>query len=163
MQLKIKRAKIKKSVSRLPKTRILAKDMIYSKMITYDTKAKEILQFMIDHYKKAEKAQFDKIKQLYQQMRACDDIVIDCAHKLAPYQSPKLESVEVKSKIEHRYVMQVPQQMKSKDDWMKHVGAEKLTEQEIKREKPAEREISPSIHDYDIEEDELDTYKRTMN
>lgn len=163
MQLKIKYARKKKPISRLPKTRILAKDMIYSKMILYDTKAKDILNYMIEYYKKADKAQFDKIKQLYQQMRACDDIVIDCAHKLAPYQSPKLESVEVKSKVEHRYVMQVPQQMKNKDEWMKHVGAEKIKEEDISRAVKAESKIAPSIHDFDDSEDEAETFKRTMN
>jgi ribosomal 50S subunit-recycling heat shock protein len=165
-KLKLQYAKLKKSLSRLPKTRILAKDMIYEKMIVYNTKAREILAFLIENYKKSDKAQFEKLKQLYIQMRQCDEIVIDCAHKLAPYQSPKLESVEVRSKVEHRYVMQVPQPMKSAADWMKMTGAEALKESDTVKVVAVKKTV-PSIHDFVDEDeqylDEADTFNKTIN
>jgi hypothetical protein len=130
-------------------------------MVTYDTKAKEILQTLIDYMNKQEKAQWDRIKDLYNKMRTCDDIVIDCAHKLAPYQTPKLESVEVNKKVEHRYVLQVPQPMKTKEDWMTHVGASKLTPEDKPKDLIIPKPPAPSLHDYDdSEDDEIETFKQ---
>jgi len=161
--IKLHFAKKKQTKSRLPQLKTKATDILYDKMITYDTKAKDILNALISSLKSQEKAQFDKIKAMYLQMRQCDDIVIDCAHKLAPYQSPKLESVEVNKKVEHRYVLQVPQPMKTKEDWMNHVGATKIKSEEMTRDLPATSKIAPSVHDFSEDEDELETYKQTIN
>lgn len=144
-----------KRYSTAPTQTIKATDVLYAKMVAYHGKGQEILQYLIAQLKTSEKAQYDKIKQLTQQMKAFDDLAVDCAHKLAPYQTPKLESIEVKSKVEHRYVMRAPQQMKSAEEWMKATGAEKVTPQEqIKQE--VKREIVKSVHDFDdgIEEQE---------
>ena len=38
--------------------------------------------------------------------------LIDVASKLAPYEHAKLQSVEVKAKVEHRFVVRAPQPIK---------------------------------------------------
>lgn len=131
---------------------IQAKDILYAKMIDYDKKAREILHWLIKTTKEADKSQFDRVKQLYQKMKQLDDMVIDCAYKLAPYQSPKRASIEVSGKMEHRYVMRVPQQMKSQEEWMKATGASTLKENDVKRE-VVKQAVVPSIHDFDEDED----------
>lgn len=136
---------------------VKATDMLYLKMTTYNTKAKDILQNLINITKSSDKADYARIKPLLQMMRSYDDIVIDCAHKLAPYQTPKLESVELRQKVEHRFVMQVPTPIKSAEDWMKITGAKQLEKKEETVTK-AKRELVPSIHDYDEDQDDEDSY-----
>jgi len=105
----------------------LARDVLYDGMVNFETRAKQCLSVMIETIKNSQKSNYAELKILYQEFRKCQELAADYAHKLAPYQSPKLESIEVKSQVEHRYVMRVPHQMKSNDEWMKATGASKTS------------------------------------
>lgn len=132
----------------------------------YNTKAKEILDVIIDELKKSEKAQGATLLAVYKHLRAADDIVIDCATKLAPYQSPKLESIEVNKKVEHRYVIRAPQQSKSTQDWVNLTGANK---EDNKVKVPYIKPPAPfTIHDMesmeqeDIDDEDINEQRRTL-
>ena len=132
---------------------LLATDVLYRKMHVYDKEAKRILDFLITTIKSQPLANSAQLKSLYSLMEKADDRSIECASKLAPYQTPKLESIEVKGKVDHRYVIRSPQPMQSVDQWMKHTGAERLKIEEMtKREKELEPP-TPSIHDFSEDED----------
>lgn len=152
----LQRSRLKKHSS-APVQTVKATDILYQKMIDYNTKARAYLQYLIDDMKSDEKAQFDKVKLVWAKMKALDDLVIDCAHKLAPYQTPKLESIEVKSKVEHRHVMRLPSTMKTAEEWMKQTGAEKLTKDETVKEAPKHAHVE-TVLDY-ADEDDDDTYQ----
>ena len=125
-----------------------ATNILYLKMCTYNVEAKKILQEL-----QGKHLTRDEKKELYQLMRRADDIVIDCAAKLAPYQTPKLESVEVKNQVEHRFVMQSPRKITTVDEWAKLTGADKL--QYKASELAAKKEFAkPTPSLYDFEEDE---------
>jgi len=126
----------------------------------YRKEAKEILEHIIELTLSQNKNSV-ALKQLYQQIDSANQTVIDCAHKLAPYQTPKLESIEVRNKIEHKFVLRAPQQVKSVDEWMKTTGAEKLAPEEVivKKAPEASKPIE-SIHNYDMDEDEITTQKQ---
>lgn len=109
----------------------LARDVLYDGMVNFETRAKQCLSVMIDSIKSSQKSNYAELKILYQEFRKCQELAADYAHKLAPYQSPKLESIEVKSQVEHRYVMRVPHQMKSTEEWTKATGASKVTLEEM--------------------------------
>lgn len=98
-----------------------------------------------------------QLKYWYNEMVKASERAIDCAHKLAPYEHAKLESMEVKQTIEHRMVMRAPTKIKSVEEWAKITGAsvaklDELEKKEREATKPAE-----SIHDYDDALDELET------
>ena len=148
----IQRARTKKH--RLTVLRKLrATDVLYDKMVYHDTKSREILVELHNHYNTSDKAQYDKVKQIIIELRRVDELVIDCAQKLAPYQSPKLESIEVKSKHEHRYVMRTPNQIKTVDEWASLTGATRAKREELIKES-VKSEVVPSIHDFDTDEDD---------
>jgi len=127
----------------------LARDVLYDGMVNFESRAKNILQVMIETVKG--KANYAELKILYQEFRKCQELAADYAHKLAPYQSPKLESIEVKSQVEHRYVMRVPHQMKSTNEWIKATGASKVSLEEMT--KVSHDKSHPSTVETDIEED----------
>jgi hypothetical protein len=108
--------------------------VLYDKMIFYDQKAKSLLVKMHDSLKEdksdASKKRTELAIYCYKEMRKCDDLAIECATKLAPYQTPKLVSVESKTKTEHKFVIRAPRVPSDKDDWMKNTGAT-ILEKEI--------------------------------
>lgn len=147
-----------KLVRREIKTRrkLNATEVLYEKMHVYNKEAKEILSYLLEQLKLQNKNS-PALKSLYQLMQKADDLVIDCAHKLAPYQSPKLESIEVRNHVEHRFVLRAPKPVANVEDWMKLTGAEKLKSDQINPIKKPLSPIEPSL--YDFEEDEIKTSK----
>lgn len=109
----------------------LARDVLYDAMINFESKANTIITVMIEMIKSTQKSNYQELKVLYQEFRRCSELACDYATKLAPYQSPKLESIEVKSEVEHRFVLRVPHQMKSVEEWSKLTGANKLKIEDI--------------------------------
>lgn len=107
----------------------LARDVLYDAMVNFESKANKIIHVMIEMIKGQQKANYQELKVLYQEFRKCSELACEYASKLAPYQSPKLESIEVKSEIEHKYVIRVPHQMKNIEEWSKATGAAKLVKQ----------------------------------
>ena len=99
-------------------------DVLHEKMVFYSKKANKILTEIIKAMKESN-ASAAELLMAYKLLKETDMLAIDCATKLAPYQTPKLESIETKQKIEHRYVLRAPPQMKSTEEWAKAVGANK--------------------------------------
>lgn len=139
-----------------------ATDVLYEKMHSYNKEAKEILNYLIEQIKQQNKNS-PVLKQMYQLMQRADDIVIDCAHKLAPYQSPKLETIEVRNKVEHKFVLRAPKTVASVEEWAKLTGAEKIAVDEVKAKIKEQAPIVESLHDFDEIEDEINTQKHLLN
>lgn len=152
---KLPRALMKRHV-RSPLSPLSAVDILRRKMHHYDKNHPTIVEFILNIIRSGDKSRFDVVKQYESILRKCDDIVIDCAHKLAPYESPKLESIEVKNRIEHRFVIRTPQVMKNTSEWMAATGAESLTEDQVKKAALTQQKSTtpvPSIHDFSEDDD----------
>ena len=93
--------------------------MLYEKMIFYNRKAKLLYAAIIEKLRQ-DGARADVLAGMAKQLQRCNDIAIDCAAKLAPYQSPKLQSMEVNKKITQRFVIEAPQQMMSSHAWLEN-------------------------------------------
>ena len=101
-----------------------ATDILYNKMMFYNNKASVITEALIQIVQSQQQARGDLLIQLHRDLHRFNDIVIDCASKLAPYQSPKKESVEVRNEYVHKFVIAAPKTIVSKDKWLDTVKAE---------------------------------------
>ena len=131
----------------------MAKDVLYAKMVAYDDKVRKVLEVLIHDMKQDERIPAKDRIEAIRYLRECDKIVIDCAHKLAPFQTPKLNAMDLNTKTETRYVVVAPTQSKSKDDWMKSSGAVMH-----KKDNTLEQVINkpvPSIHDFDTDDEDI--------
>lgn len=146
-----------KKVQRLiPDPRDKPKTILRKHMYAADKYHQEICQTTMEGLTKINPKD-PQLKYWYSEMVKASERAIDCAHKLAPYEHAKLESMEVKQTIEHRMVMRAPTKIKSVEEWAKITGASvaQLDENAAKERelhKPAE-----SIHDYDETLDQLET------
>jgi hypothetical protein len=161
---------LKKKTNRKVKCKNISPvEVLSTKMRIYDNEAKATLAVLIDKTNEfKELVGFDKeilanLKSLQSMMHKLDEVVIDCAHKLAPYCSPKLESIEVKSNIIHKYVIKAPQMIKSTDEWAKITGAERARIEDMAPQIDRITPPAPSIHDFDQDEDEISTQKHLLN
>ena len=127
----------------------LARDVLYDAMVNFESKANKIVAVMIEMIKSTQKSNYQELKILYTEFRRCSELACDYATKLAPYQSPKLESIEVKSEVEHRFVLRVPHQMKSVEEWAKLTGANKIKIEDITK---IENQSKPVVIDHEDEE-----------
>ncbi len=91
-------------------------------MVHYDDQAKKILNAVLAELRKGEKSDGKSIVHAMKLIQDADKIAIECAVKLAPFQSATLKSVEVKSKSEVRYVMRTPEKIKDGQDWLSRTG-----------------------------------------
>lgn len=91
-------------------------------MIFYDEKGRKLFLDIREYLAKHEDKRGDLLAKMAKLMSECKAIAIECASKLAPYQSPKLESIEVNKKVTHRYVIQAPHQISNADDWLKSIN-----------------------------------------
>lgn len=102
-----------------------ATDILYKKMMFYHNKASIITEALIKIVQNQQQARGDLLIQLHRDLHKFNDIVIDCASKLAPYQSPKKESIEVHNEYVHKFVIAAPKVYKDKDKWLESVKSEK--------------------------------------
>jgi hypothetical protein len=147
--MKIKHAKLRHRAIHVPMTK--ATDVLYRKMVAYNTEATAILEYLTEVMRQTNPNSVEMVR-LYNLMIKKDETVIDCAHKLAPYQTPKLESVEVKSRIEHKFVIKAPNHMSSVEDWAKKTGADNMDITEHTNKEVKFKEVKPSLQDFDQEE-----------
>jgi hypothetical protein len=103
---------------------ITAKDILYKNMIFYDTKAMKLAQHIIKLVKSQDKSRGDLLVVMHKEMGKFNDRAIDCATKLAPYTHAKLQSVEVKNTVEHRFVVRTPTAIKSSSEWLENCSKE---------------------------------------
>lgn len=144
-------------------------DVLRLKMNTYNKDAKAILETLLTSCQQlkdsvgATPQLLTNIKGLYTLMEKADQIAIDCAHKLAPYINPKLESIEVKSQVEHRYVIKGPSKINTVDEWMRITGAQQAKLGEVNKKEPELQPIVPSIHDFEDDDNYEPETERTLN
>jgi hypothetical protein len=142
---------IKKKRRRSLSKHVKGVDVLYEQMCIHHFQAKSVIKSMLELIHDEPKANFAVIKELLAKMRQCGEVAIDCAAKIAPYQTPKLETLEVKSKIEHKFVVEMPQKVASVAEWAKLTGAN-LAKLERNNSKRPLQPIKPSIHDFDDDE-----------
>lgn len=99
-----------------------ATKVLQEAMIFHDKKAKFIITQIIKLLKEDKKQRGDLMALMYKKFSEATAIAIDCANKLAPYESAKLSSIEVKTQIEHRFVLRAPSQAKNNEDWFSQIG-----------------------------------------
>lgn len=99
-----------------------AVDVLYENMIFYDEKGEKLFTDLRSKIYKDDDKRGDLLAKMAKLMSECKALAIECASKLAPYQSPKLESIEVNKKVTHRYVIQAPQQLRDADQWLKTIN-----------------------------------------
>ena len=90
-------------------------------MLFHDTKAKIIILDIVNRLNDLEKSRGDLLAMMYKKYSETVQIVIDCAAKLAPYEKPRLQAVEVKSTVEHRFVLRAPEQASNSNTWLQQV------------------------------------------
>jgi hypothetical protein len=99
-------------------------DVIEDKAFLYHRKVPEILAKMIINAR--EKGEPSEAIRLAMALKECAQLAVDFAAKAAPYKHHKLESVDVKTEIEQKFVIRAPTQLKSIDEWMQMTGAKVL-------------------------------------
>ena len=107
-----------------PKEKITPRGVLYEELSFYRDKANKIGNQIGELLKTSDKSHGDLLFQLYKLMLKNKEMLVDVAAKLAPYEHAKLESVEVKSTIEHRFVIRAPQQIVDKSKWLEACGVE---------------------------------------
>lgn len=102
-----------------------AVEVLEEQMDFYQNKAHDILLKITNALENEDFVNIIEVKDAYKLMENARDKARDCAAKLAPYQSPRLESIETKNKTEHQFVVRIPSIIESPDDWLKQVKVEK--------------------------------------
>ena len=112
---------IKRLKKRNLRTKYKATDVLYDKMVFYHEKAQKIADFLLKIVEQNYTSRGDLFVALHKDMNQFNNIAIECASKLAPYQTPKLESIEVKKDITHRFVVVAPKVISNSQEWLKNI------------------------------------------
>jgi len=115
MYKRLKKRNLRDSI----RSKYKATDVLYDKMVFYHEKAEKIALFLIKVVEQNNISRGDLLVALHKDMNQFNNIAIECASKLAPYQSPKLESIEVKKDITHRFVVVAPKVINDSTTWLK--------------------------------------------
>jgi hypothetical protein len=107
----------------------LAREVIEDLMIMWRKKIPPIVHLMIENATKQGKP-IEALK-LFNNLKEASEHALDAAAKLLPVQTPKLESIQVKSEVEHKFVIRAPAQMLDVDEWAKQTGAARLRIDEL--------------------------------
>ena len=149
-----KRYKRKPIFSKVETTR-KAKDVLYEKMIFWHTKGAKLLKSIEEEIRLKGKSDAKLLLGAMKMLKDADDLAIHCAEKLAPYQDAKLQSVEVKQKIEHRFVIRAPAQMQDASKWLEQTGqAKEIAEVVLEKIEAPSRVNIDDFSDYDEIEDQ---------
>lgn len=97
-------------------------DILHQKMMFYSDDAILLATSIINKIKETSN-NGKLLVEMQKELLKIDALAIDCAAKLAPYQNPKLNTVEVKKKTTHRFVIEAPKRL-STEDWIKNVTYE---------------------------------------
>jgi hypothetical protein len=105
----------------VPEPLLTPKEVLFEQMYFFRDKASD-MGLRIAEYLKTEGGRGLELVQLYKHMTLLRKELVDIAHKLAPFEHAKLESVEVKSEVEHRFVVRSPPTSPDVGSFMKLVG-----------------------------------------
>lgn len=109
-----------------PSYKSKAVDILYENMVFYNHKASELIVQIMEIINTGKIARGDLLVQLTKMQNKYKELAIDCAGKLAPYQTPRLESVEVKKTTVHRFVIKAPNVITDTSKWFKAIGVPQL-------------------------------------
>lgn len=110
-----------------PASKLLQKspmDVLQEKMEFYDSKGTSLFIALKKELKDNGANRGDLLVAMTKNIMHCQDMAIECAHKLAPYRNPKLQSIEVNKKVVHRFVIQAPKTFKDSSTWLDSVSGE---------------------------------------
>ena len=128
-----------------------AVDVLRERMKFNHNVAQDIIAGIIVLLKKDVPPRGDLLAQMYKEYSRTADLAVDCAAKLAPYESPKLQSMEVKTENIHRFVVRTPAPAATTEEWMKTSGATHAPQRQIE---PIHRVAQlEEIEDVEIVED----------
>lgn len=99
--------------------RTRAIDMLYEAMLFWHDEGVKIIKAL--NHKLNMEGEGREAARLAALWKGVDDRWIDIAAKLAPYQSPKLASTEIKKHVEQRYIVEVSTRPKDVKEWLKRV------------------------------------------
>lgn len=99
-----------------------AVDVLHDQMVFYEEKSISLLLAIKKELKENSPTRGDLLVTITKNLLHCKDMAIECAHKLAPYQAPKLQSIEVKKKITHKFVIQGPTIAPNNSIWLDQVN-----------------------------------------
>lgn len=138
-----------------------AVEVLRETMNHHHGRAQDIIAHIILLLKDSNPPRADLITYMHKEYTACREVAVDCAAKLAPYESPKLQSMEVKSESVHSFVMRVPIPAISTKEWMEQTGAK--DNKIIKTIEPLVRLPHTRYNDIDDEEDQQDQQEDIKN
>jgi len=98
-------------------------------------KAKKLRELLINKLQDDAVASPALILKIVQTLGDHTERAIETATKLAPYTMPKLEAIEVKSEVEHKFVIQAPHPVKNVEEWMKITGATRMKLEDLANQK----------------------------
>ena len=131
------------------------RDVLRDLMLFYDTQAKDIIADIILRLKdEVSRGTGSELALMYKKFSECAQIAIDCASKLAPYEHPKLESIEVRKELTHRFVIRAPTVMPDPKEWLEKAQSE----QRLLASKPG-HDLPPEL----VEPKILNAYKNAIS
>ena len=97
--------------------------VLRTQMLFYRDQAETLCEKIIDALK-ANNARGDLIAMMYKYANEAKKMAIDCANKLAPYESPKLQAIEVKNTTVTKFVIEAPTLATDQNSWLENVRNE---------------------------------------
>jgi len=105
---------------------------LQSEMVFYRDHAALLIEKIIESLK-SQGANGLAIAMMYKHAADAKKMCVDTAAKLAPYQSPRLQSIEVTKQTTHKYVIEAPKRIDSEQDWIANTRRELKLIDNIKR------------------------------
>lgn len=105
--------------------------VLRTQMLFYRDQAETLCEKIIESLK-ANNARGDLVAMMYKYANEAKKMAIDCANKLAPYESPKLQAIEVKNTTITKFVIEAPTLATDQDSWLTNVRAEQKMISKIK-------------------------------
>lgn len=106
--------------------------VLRTQMLFYRDQAETLCEKIIETLK-ANNARGDLVAMMYKYANEAKKMAIDCANKLAPYESPKLQAIEVKNTTITKFVIEAPTLETNQDKWLTNVMNEQKMLTNIKR------------------------------
>ncbi len=101
-------------------------------MIFYRDQAATLCEKIMELLKE-QNSRGDLIAMMYKYANEAKKMTIDCANKLAPYESPKLQAIEVKETRVTKFVIEAPTLATNPASWLENVKSEKKLLSDLKR------------------------------
>ena len=127
----------------------VAMDYLHEKAMSHAKKIEELLRL--------QGADATEIRLHYETARKTREQMIDVASKLAPYLHPKLESIDVNQKTEHRFVIVAPPMVKDTRDFYSLIGkTEKAPIEATQKIVEFNKKPEPEVLDIDYDDPDND-------